>query len=550
MVFQYGREIQVPDTARMLEFLMTSDHAYSSSTICGNTRKYHGLFVQDGRLLLAGLDDTVNGVRISTQQYESASDDRGLRYLYGFSVYPPSGVYWIDDVIVTKTIIFDGELSIIYDISGTADLQVRPLITDRLVNEVLRDPHPDYTNKQNGFRWRNLSFEGILPYEPRPETYWNVWYEREHERGYEPVEDLYSPGVFQGRVQDSAITFRCKGNSHHSRSTTNISSPKTTLDWLEWASNAFCHGDEIFAGFHWFCESWGRDSAISVTGLLIERGLKEESRAVLKRLFDMSKDGVIPNRFPDNYHTSDASLWFIHALLRYRRRWGDDHFMEKMKHAIQIILENYPISPVASLDHNLISVVPKSTWMDTDFTPREGKPVEINALWVSALMEAKAMGIQTSVNPESAQEEFQRFWNQKGQCLYDRIDPVDPAIRPNQVIAISLGLVNPEQSAAALNTVDKLLLTPYGLRTLSPLDQKYQGQYAGDSSYHNGCVWPWLTGYYIEALIRNGLPRKRAAWILAPILRHIREAGMGYISEYLMATPPTTREDVSRKPGV
>ena len=204
-----------------------------------------------------------------------------------------------------------------------------------------------------------------------------------------------------------------------------------------------------------------------------------------------------------------------------------------MKPAIQIILENYPISPVASLDHNLISVVPKSTWMDTDFTPREGKPVEINALWVSALMEAKAMGIQTSVNPESAQEEFQRFWNQKGQYLYDRIDPVDPAVRPNQVIAIALGLVNPDQSVAALNTVNKLLLTPYGLRTLSPLDQKYQGQYAGDSSYHNGCVWPWLTGYYIEALIRNGLPRKRAAWILAPILWHIREAGMGYISEVL-----------------
>ena len=88
--------------------------------------------------------------------------------------------------------------------------------------------------------------------------------------------------------------------------------------------------------------------------------------------------------------------------------------------------------------------------MDTDFTPRRGKPVEINALWISALMEAKAMGIRTSVNPESAQEEFQRFWNQKGQCLYDRIDPVDPAIRPNQVIAISLGLVNPEQAYSLL----------------------------------------------------------------------------------------------------
>jgi glycogen debranching enzyme len=176
--------------------------------------------------------------------------------------------------------------------------------------------------------------------------------------------------------------------------------------------------------------------------------------------------------------------------------------------------------------------------MDTDFTPREGKPVEINALWVSALMEAEAMGIRTSVSSESARGEFQRFWNQKGQCLYDCIDPVDPSIRPNQVIAISFGLLNPGQSATAQNTINKLLLTPYGLRTLSPSDQKYKGQYAGDSSYHNGCVWPWLTGYYVEALIRNGLPRNRAAQILAPILRHIREAGMGYISEIFDGDPP------------
>ncbi len=202
-----------------------------------------------------------------------------------------------------------------------------------------------------------------------------------------------------------------------------------------------------------------------------------------------------------------------------------------MKPVIGTILVEYPASPVASLDHELISVVPKSTWMDTGFTPREGKPVEINALWVNALMEAEAMGIRTSAGHEAAREEFQRFWNQNEQCLYDCIDPFDPSVRPNQVIAIALGLVNPDQSTAALTTVNTFLLTPYGLRTLSKTDPKYQGRYTSDSSYHNGCVWPWLTGYYIEALIRNGLPRKRAAQILSPVLGHIREAGMGYISE-------------------
>jgi glycogen debranching enzyme len=444
----------------------------------------------------------------------------------------------IDDVTIKKTIAFDGNLLVVYDVAGDADLWVRPLITDRSVHEVLRVPNPDCIQERDGVRWGDLFFEGDLPYESCPETYWNVWYQQEHERGYESVEDLHSPGVFQGRVRDSSVTFRCTGTAHFLHNTSRTRSPQTSLDWLEWASDAFCHGDEIFAGYHWFCESWGRDSAISVTGLFIERGLKDEARAVLKRLSDMMKGGVLPNRFPDNYHTSDASLWFIHALFRYRRRWGDDHFMEKMIPVICNILENYPFSHVASLDHNLISVVPKSTWMDTDFTPREGKPVEINALWVNALKEAEAMGIRTIVRPESAVGEFQRFWNQEGQCLYDRIDPIDQSIRPNQVIALSLGLVHPEQATLALKTINTLLLTPYGLRSLSPSDQNYQGRYTGDRSYHNGCVWPWLTGYYVESLLRNGIHRERIAQILVPILHHIREAGVGYISEIFDGDKP------------
>jgi glycogen debranching enzyme len=213
-------------------------------------------------------------------------------------------------------------------------------------------------------------------------------------------------------------------------------------------------------------------------------------------------------------------------------------FLADTKPVIINILENYPSSDLASLDHDLISVAPKSTWMDTGFTPRTGKPVEINALWVNALQEAEAMGIPTLVRPESALGEFQRFWNPEAQCLYDCIDPVDPSARPNQVIALSLGLVNQKQATLAMNTINKLLLTPYGLRSLSPLDKKYQGRYTGDSSYHNGCVWPWLTGYYTEACMRNGMPRERIAQILVPILHHIREAGVGYISEIFDGDDP------------
>ncbi len=248
--------------------------------------------------------------------------------------------------------------------------------------------------------------------------------------------------------------------------------------------------------------------------------------------------GVIPNRFPDNYHASDTSLWFIHALGRYRRRWGDDRFISGMRPVVAEILTRYPSSPVAALDNSLIRVVPQSTWMDTVHTPREGKPVEINALWIHALDEAESMGIIPPVSVESATEAFRAFWNEEMCCLYDRIDPVDTAVRPNQVIALALGLVERERATAALGTITRELLTPYGLRSLSPLHPGYRGRFEGDISYHNGCVWPWLTGWFVEALLRNGRERTAIAPLLQPILSHIREAGAGYISEIFDGDAP------------
>ena len=178
--------------------------------------------------------------------------------------------------------------------------------------------------------------------------------------------------------------------------------------------------------------------------------------------------------------------------------------------------------------------------MDTVFTPRDGKPVEINALWINALNEAESMGIVPPVTVEEAAGAFSSFWNEKNQCLFDRIDPVDPSIRPNQVVALALGLVPPEQAAAALATVAKELLTPYGLRSLSPHDPRYRGRFNGDESYHNGCVWPWLTGMYVDALVRNGRSRDSVALLLAPLLSHLREAGAGYISEIFDGDAPFT----------
>ena len=531
MTIRYGREMLAPRAGRGLEYLMAGDQSYCSSSVYGNTRKYHGLLVHRGTVYLSALDEQVNGVWVSGLQYEGTPHDSGPGNCFSFSLYPPSWVFWIDDVIVKKTITFNGGPTITYDITGEADIFIRPLIANRSVNQVIRNPHVEFEHDGNCVRWCGSVLDGDFPFTPAPETYWNVWYERERERGYEPVEDLISPGFFSRHVSNGQVSLRCFREDQAIVLEKETPALHSFQEWLDRAADTFCHGDEIYAGYHWFTESWGRDSAISVTGLLIDRGNKKGAQQVLRRLADKMTGGVIPNRFPDNYHTSDASLWFIHALSRYQRRWGDDGFILSMVPVVAEVLAQYPASPVAQLDHSLISVAPRSTWMDTTFTPREGKPVEINALWVHALTWAETLGITPPVPVESAVSAFKKFWNEDSLCLYDRIDPVDPSLRPNQVIALALGLVDRDQASAALATVSKSLLTPYGLRTLSPHDPRYIGHFNGDGSYHNGCVWPWLTGWFTEALIRNGMHRSKIAPMLAPVLSHIREAGAGYISE-------------------
>jgi glycogen debranching enzyme len=539
MALWYGRELQREEAARGLEYLMVGEHAYCSASVGGNTRKFHGLLIHRGRVYLSALDEQVNGVRISAQQYLGASEDEGLSHLFAFSLYPPTWTCMVGDVLVQKTVTFSQGVTITYAVTGKASLTIRPLITERSVDRVMRAPHPVFEADSGGVRWSEVELEGDLPFTQDPVTYWNIWYEREQERGYDPVEDLFSPGYFAGTVQNGSVSLRCfLSNRVPEKTTTTLLSPASPREWLDYAAETFCHHDEILAGYPWFRESWGRDSAISITGLLIERDRKETAQAVLKHLAMKMEGGVIPNRFPDDYRSSDASLWFIYALGRYRRRWGDDGFINGMHQVVAEILDKYPSSSVAALDNNLIRVVPQSTWMDTIYTPREGKPVEINALWIHALEEAESMGIVPPVSVESAKDAFMAFWNEETHCLYDRIDPVDAAVRPNQVIALALGLMKQEQATAALETVTRELLTPYGLRTLSPRDSSYRGRFDGDTTYHNGCVWPWLMGGYVEALLRNGQDRAGIAPLLHPILAHIREAGAGYISEIFDGDAP------------
>jgi predicted glycogen debranching enzyme len=337
-------------------------------------------------------------------------------------------------------------------------------------------------------------------------------------------------------------------------------------------------GDEVcsvIAGYHWFTD-WGRDTMISLEGLTLVTGRHAEAGYILRTFAHYIRDGLIPNLFPEGeseglYHTADATLWFFHALHRYLKITGD-------RETLAVLLPRL----LDIVDHHLrgtrfgIGVDPKDgllregaegyqlTWMDAKVgdwvvTPRRGKAVEINALWYNALClletwlheQGQEDAARTIAgHAERARQAFnQRFWFDKGGYLYDVVDGEkgdDSALRPNQVFAISLDhpVLDIQRWQAVIGTVREHLLTPFGLRSLAPGQPDYKPCYNGDlrsrdAAYHQGTVWAWLIGPYIDALLRV-FPDDRATTqhILDGFTHHLNEACVGSISEIFDAEPP------------
>jgi len=548
-MIDFGSEIRDYGFASRREFILVSGNAYCSSSLAGNTRKYHGLLVLNKRVYLSTLDEFVNWKRVSVARYAEGFDD-GLRHMTGFSLYPPEFHYFVDGVFVKKTLMFDGSTKIRYDVLGKAEIRVVPLITDRNIHETRKAFDFSQKRLKNGVVVGSLRITSSeMEFHESPDIYWNVFYLRDYERGYDCIENLYAPGYFSSKIKNDSVEIKAeiegsvnlpiRGRERSSRSEKRGAKamPKTAVECLELTADSFFVNGTIYAGYHWFTEPWGRDAFISLPGLLLERNKFDEAKDVFRFFVRQMKNGVIPNVL-DKYNSSDASLWFIYALVKYFKKRKDKKFLSQMKPYIEEVLTKYPESDVAELDRYLISVKPCSTWMDTRYTPREGKPVEINALWINALKFAQTIEIEPPFSPKKAEKAFNRFWNSERGCFYDLVDPYDSSIRPNQVIAIALGVVDNKRAAKALDVVRSKLLTPYGLRTLSPEDGKYKGRYCGDESYHNGCVWPWLTGFYIEALLRQGEPVDKLRLLLTPLFEHIRDAGLGTISEIFDGDAP------------
>ncbi|MCI0710908.1 MAG: amylo-alpha-1,6-glucosidase [Chloroflexi bacterium] len=332
------------------------------------------------------------------------------------------------------------------------------------------------------------------------------------------------------------------------------------------------NGRTIIAGYHWFSD-WGRDTMIALPGLTLTTGRYVEAAAILRTFAKFVDRGMLPNRFPDDneapeYNTVDATLWYFEAIRAYYTMTGDRQLVNELFPIMEDIINwhikgtRYHIK-MDGRDGLLYAGQDdvQLTWMDVKIrdwvvTPRTGKAVEINALWYNAqciMAEFAALLGAEDVYSEIAEKtktSYSKFWNEETGYLFDVIEgPAgnDPSLRPNQIFAVSIGrdLLTSEQQKAVVDSCVEHLVTPYGLRSLAPLEPDYIGHYGGerkirDAAYHQGTVWAWLAGHTAQAHnhVYQDIEQKLA--FLKPFEAHLKEYGVGTISEIFDGDFPHT----------
>jgi predicted glycogen debranching enzyme len=344
-------------------------------------------------------------------------------------------------------------------------------------------------------------------------------------------------------------------------------------------ARAHAEGDDVrtvIAGYHWFTD-WGRDTMISLEGLTLTTGRENEAGWILRTFAHYVRDGLIPNLFPEGrnqglYHTADATLWFFHALHRYLKQTDDIGTLKLvlpiLKQIVHMHLEGTHFGIRVDPADGLLTQGAEGyqlTWMDAKVdgwvvTPRRGKAVEINALWYNALrLLAEWLGVvgddeaqDIAAHAAKAKASFnRRFWFDHGGYLYDVVDGEkgdDPSFRPNQIFALSLDhpVLDSTRWAVIITAVETRLLTPMGLRSLAPGESDFRPTYSGDlrardAAYHQGTVWAWLIGPFIDAWLKVHPTEGNAArGFLGGFGPHLIEAGIGSISEIFDAEAPYT----------
>jgi predicted glycogen debranching enzyme len=570
---------------------------YAMGTVSGvNTRRYHGQFVAattppTGRMnLLAAIEAYVasdgSPIGISSNQYTGAIYPEGYGYLKSFTV--GASALWrfkVNNLEIEKELIVHRDqnaVTILFRNTGLVffELNLRPLIQHR-------DHHGNF-HKQPNYP-QSLTFssdttvaehEGVALHLFHPMAtrglvqgwYYRFEHLRESERGLDPRDDLFCPCELSYEMkpgQEIAIVASTGGEIQPSHSVVESDGNRTFSVQLSDATSKFtidsARRTSIIAGYPWFTD-WGRDTMISLPGILLLNGKVAASRQLLRDYAGQMFQGLIPNRFVEqgekpDYNTVDATLWFVNAIYKSLLAEWDAEFAQEMVPVLQDVFDwhcNGTLFGIKSDPNDgLLSQGAEGvqlTWMDAKVgdwvvTPRHGKPVEINGLWINALrciewLFRKLDLPESKITPiadvaKMAESWFDRkFWHEHRGHYLDTADPDDVSLRPNQLIPMALPFVtlDPAHARAALGVVSRELLTPMGVRTLGPNEPGYKGRYRGplpelDAAYHQGTAWPWLLGSYASAVVRYGNDRMEAKRVLRNARAMLVECGLGGISE-------------------
>ena len=587
------------------------------------TRRYHALLLTatrppSGRMVLvngleAWVDTPAGHFPISSQAYEPGIlHPDGASRIEAFEADPwPSWTFRLEDGTRIRQEVFVSRKTRATELSWRlperkpgVSLSVRLLFSGRDHHELHRE-NPAF-RFEPAKRGRDLlwhPYEGVPSvvvatngsYSHDPAWYRNFLYAQERDRGLGFTEDLASPGLFRFDLSRGegvlALSTRPIGGGEKALALARRLRTSEKIRRASFPSRLERAGDDyivrrgkgktIVAGYPWFGD-WGRDTFIALRGLCLATGRLEEAREILLEWAKTVSEGMIPNRFPDGgdepeYNSVDASLWYVVAVHEYLAARGEEGGRagnadrKALARAVEAILTAYARGTRygirADPDGLLAAGVPgvQLTWMDAKVgdwvvTPRIGKPVEVQALWVNALRIGARFAPRWSKPAEKAAAVFAaRFWNEEGGFLYDVVDcdgvpgTFDARFRPNQILAVGglpFALLDGDRARRVVDAVEARLKTPLGLRSLAPDDPAYVGHYLGgvqarDGAYHQGTSWPWLAGAFVEAWARvrgrtapARLEARRA--YLDPLLRHLDEAGLGHISEIADGDPPHT----------
>jgi predicted glycogen debranching enzyme len=575
--------------------------------------------------------------RLGSNEFENRIYPEGYKLINQFSIHPfPVYKYDLGKVEVSKTVFLPknkNSVALIYKLKNTNnfDSKVRlyPLLTCRYFHTVVdRLKAPLYfaiesngTQVQTTFQRPQATIlcrctEG--EFKETVNLVDRLHYHEEALRGEANLDDCFQPGYFELQVpsnstKEFAVSCAVSQESQEAQDILDsvgktISDIKASFnqelnqknklltnfyhdhpqvpmsDWLNWiflAADSFIVKSisgrkAVIAGYHWF-EPWGRDTFISLPGLLLVTGKYSDAKDILQNFGQYCKSGLIPNFVADKtgipvYNTVDGTLWFVNAVLQYIKYTGDYSFVKDELWAnLKAIVENHKVGTLFGIgldEDGLLMHGSRLTWMDAmvggeEMTPRTGKAVEIQALWFNTLktmellakkFEEPSLAEEYNAMAKQTGESFnKKFWNQQKDCLYDVIAAkgVDASLRPNQIFAISLDftMLDKDKSQKVVDAVNRELVTPFGLRTLSLDDPQFVGKCFGDrqrrdTAYHNGTIWPWLMGPYVSAYLKvndySAQARKQMLenLILPLFTVSIHQGGLGTINEIYDCDPP------------